>query len=72
MRSKVMFTTVVISAFTLALAVSAFGEGGKFSDTIEAKKTLCYPLELLFKRPSGVLKTSFPPVTFSHDDSNQV
>jgi hypothetical protein len=66
MRSKVMLSAVVVSVFTLAMATTALSQGGKFSELIEAKSTLCYPLDLTFKRPSGVLKTSFPPVKFSH------
>ena len=66
MRCKVMFSGLVVMVFSLAMATAAFSEGGKFSDIVEAKSTLCYPLDLTFKRPSGVLKTSFPQVKFSH------
>lgn len=72
MRSKVMLSTLVVLVFTLAVATAAFSEGGKFSEIVDAKSTLCYPLELTFKRPSGVLKTSFVPVTFSHGQHGNI
>ncbi|MYL82619.1 cytochrome C [Desulfovibrio aerotolerans] len=66
MRSKVMLSGLIVMVCSLAMATAAFCEGGKFSGIVDAKSTLCYPLELTFKRPSGVLKTSFAPVKFSH------
>ncbi|UJX40254.1 cytochrome c3 family protein [Desulfovibrio sp. JY] len=72
MRSKVMFSMLVLFVFTLALASAAYSEGGKFSAIVDAKSTVCYPLELTFKRPAGVLKTSFAPVTFSHGQHGNI
>ncbi len=65
MRSKVMLSMLVGSLFVLAMATVALAEA-KYSAIVESKKELCFPLELTFKRPAGVLKTSFPPVSFSH------
>lgn len=72
MRSKVMLFALVVSVCTLALATAAWSEGEKFSDIVVAKSTLCIPLELTFKRPAGVLKTTLPAVTFSHGRHNAI
>lgn len=66
MRSKVMLSLLIVLVLSLGLATASFAEGGKFSAIVDAKSTVCYPLELIFKRPAGVLKTSFAPVKFSH------
>ena len=72
MRSKVMLSMLVGSMFTLALATVAMADGGKYSPIVDAKSELCYPLTLTFKRPSGVLKTSFAPVSFSHGQHGNI
>ena len=72
MRSKVMLSALVVSVCTLALATAARSQGSKFSELVDVKSTLCYPLELTFKRPAGVLKTSFPPVKFSHGQHGSI
>ncbi len=66
MRSKVMYLALLGMALSLALAPMAFSENATFSDLIEAKSTICYPLEFTFKRPSAVLTTKLPAVSFSH------
>lgn len=72
MRSKVTITALVCLSLTLALSSAAFSQGAKFSDLIEAKSSLCYPLEFSFKRPAGVLKTAFPGVKFSHGQHGSI
>lgn len=65
MRSKVLVTALSVMALMLAVAGSASAQA-KFSDLVEAKSSLCYPLQLTFKRPGAVLKTAFPQVGFNH------
>jgi len=67
-----MLSALVVSVCTLALATAARSQGSKFSELVDVKSTLCYPLELTFKRPAGVLKTSFPPVKFSHGQHGSI
>lgn len=73
MRSKLIISALVVSVSMLAVATGARSEGTtSFSAIVDAKSTLCIPLELQFKRPAGVLKTSLPPVVFSHGRHNSI
>lgn len=73
MRLKLMVSALVLSVCTLAVATVARSEGNTtFSAIVEAKSTLCIPLELKFKRPAGVLKTTLPAVVFSHGRHNSI
>jgi hypothetical protein len=71
MRSKTMYAALfVLAALFLTaqvgLSQQKAAEPGKFSALIEAKTTLCYPLEMTFKRPAAAAKTNFPAVNFGH------
>jgi len=66
MRSKVMYLALLGMALSLALAPMAFSENAGFSAIVVAKSTICFTLALTFKRPTGVLATKLPAVTFSH------
>jgi len=65
MRSQTMVAAMCVMAALFLTAQAGLSqqkaaEPGKFSALIEAKSTLCYPLEMTFVRPAGAPKSNFP------------
>lgn len=72
MRGKMIGLTVVATLLSLSLvSLGSAQNTPKFSDSIEVKSTICYPLEFSFKRPE-TQKTNFARVSFSHGDHGAV
>ena len=71
MRSKTMVAALCVMAALFFAAQAGLSqqkaaEPAKFSALIEAKSTLCYPLDITFVRPAGAPKSNFPAAGFNH------